>query len=82
MKSTRHLAGRFVLVSDIIVPKDKEGSWIAHFVLIGQNRKETVIRLQDRAIGYDDKENPKAALFTASERSDHENRDWKNLGEV
>ncbi len=48
-------------------PHDAARPWSAFLTLMGQNRNSTVIRLRENASGYDDANNPRAVVFTASD---------------
>jgi hypothetical protein len=54
------------LVSDRLEWKDTNGKWQSQLWLQGQNRADTIIRLKDNAPGYNDPNNPKAVVYTAS----------------
>lgn len=48
-------------------PQDAARPWSAFLGLMGQNRNSTVIRLRENANGYNDANNPRAVIFTASD---------------
>lgn len=47
-----------------------DGRYASGAILIGQSRDHTIIRLQDRAPGYGDPEQPRAIIFTAAKLLD------------
>lgn len=46
---------------------DAARPWSAFLTLMGQNKNATVIRLRENAGGYNDANNPRAVIFTASD---------------
>lgn len=71
------------LVSDTLLKRTASGEWLAHFVLQGESRSGTILRLKDSAPGYGDPAAPKAVIYTASFHlgSGTPSSGWTQLGE-
>ena len=74
------------MVSDTLLKRKPNGEWQGDMYLRGQNKENTVIKLADKAPGYDDPDNPKAVILTTSYLFGNSTptgggRDWTNLGE-
>lgn len=54
------------LVSDRLEWRDTNSKWQSQLWLQGQNRATTIIKLKDNAPGYNDSNNPKAVVYSAS----------------
>ncbi len=57
------------LVSDELVWKNTSGNWDTYLTFQGQNRDQTIIKLKDNAPGYNDPNNRKAVIYTASKNA-------------
>lgn len=74
------------LVSAPLLKRYSDGSFASGFVLLGQSRQGTIIKLMDAAAGYQDASNPQAVMFTTSKLLDPARitaggRDYIGLGE-
>ncbi len=73
------------LVSETIYRKYEDDQYASGFWLIGQSKAGTIIRLKDATSGYQDKEAPKAVLYTSSKLIDGTptsgNKDYIGKGE-
>ena len=58
------------LVSAPLLKRYSDGSFASGFVLLGQSRQGTIIKLKDSAPGYQDASKPRAVLFTTSKLLD------------
>ncbi|MBW4619821.1 MAG: glycoside hydrolase family 55 protein [Cyanosarcina radialis HA8281-LM2] len=54
------------LVSDRLVWKNASDIWDTYLTFQGENRDQTIIKLKDNAPGYNDPQNPRAVIYTAS----------------
>ena len=72
-------------ISAPLVAKDSNGKFRNDFVLIGQNRDTTTIRIAPGAVGFNDPAAPRAAIVTASglfvEQPYGGGKDYPGLGE-
>jgi hypothetical protein len=73
------------LVSAPLLKRYADGRFASGMMLIGQSQAQTIIRLADKAPGYDDAANPKAVVFTTSKQVDGTptsgGKDYPRLGE-
>ncbi len=74
------------LVSGPLMKRAADGSFTSGFVLIGQSRQATMIKLANQAPGYQDAANPQAVIFTTSKLLDPRfltggGRDYTGKGE-
>ncbi|PSB04310.1 glycosyl hydrolase family 28-related protein [Merismopedia glauca] len=53
------------LVSDTLVWKNNSGNWENFLAFQGENPNTSIIKLKDKATGYQDPQNPKAVIYTA-----------------
>ncbi len=57
------------LISNTLYWKLANGDWSTSLTLQGENRDQTIIKLENSAPGFNDAANPRAVLFTASQNS-------------
>lgn len=57
------------LVSDRLVWKNASNTWDTYLTFQGENRDQTIIKLKDNALGYNDPQNPRAVIYTASKNA-------------
>jgi hypothetical protein len=73
------------LVSNRLEWRDEHGNFQPYLTLQGESRDSTIIRLEDNASGFDDPDDPKAVIFTASglfsETATGGGKDYRKLGE-
>lgn len=74
------------LVSAPLLKRYSDGSFASGFILLGQSRQGTIIKLKDSAPGYQDATKPQAVMFTTSKLLDPSKitaggRDYIGLGE-
>ncbi len=73
------------LVSAPLLKKYAGGNFGSGLILVGQSEAHTIIRLADRAPGYDDPRHPRAIIFTTSKHIDGTpmsgGKDYPRLGE-
>lgn len=74
------------LVSAPLLKRYADGSFASGFVLLGQSRQGTIIKLMDSAPNYQDTTKPQAVIFTTSQLLDPSKitaggRDYIGLGE-
>ena len=72
-------------VSAPLMKRYRNGAFGSGFLLIGQSRDHTIIRLDDHAPGFSDSTHPKAVIFTSSKLIDGNatsgGKDYTSLGE-
>lgn len=82
---TIYLPSGTYLVSNRLEWKNANGEWKTCLSLQGQNRYQTIIKLQNSASGYNDSIKPKAVIYTASslfvEQPYGGGKDYPGLGE-
>jgi hypothetical protein len=73
------------LVSNRLDWRDEHGNFQPYLTLQGESRATTIIRLEDDASGFDNPDDPKAVIFTASglfsETATGGGKDYRKLGE-
>jgi hypothetical protein len=57
-------AGKY-RITDTLTKRFPDGSYNAGFILIGAGQSSTVLKLDDRAAGFDDPAHPKAVIYTS-----------------
>ena len=57
------------LISNTLYWKLANGDWSTSLTLQGENRDQTIIKLENSAPGFNDAANPRAVLFTTSQNS-------------
>lgn len=74
------------LISAPLLKRYANGSFASGMLLLGQSREKTILKLADRAKGYDDTTNPRAMIYTTSQLLDKAgpyggDKDYPRLGE-
>ena len=73
------------LVTSPILKRYETGKFGSGSILVGQSREDTIIKLKDKAPGYDDPAHPKAIIFTTAKLIDGSptsgGKDYTNKGE-
>jgi Pectate lyase superfamily protein len=72
-------------VSATLLKRYATGKFASGLILVGQSQAHTVIRLEDRALGFGDPRHPRAVIFTASKllggTPTGGGKDYETLGE-
>ena len=54
------------VISDRLIRQDANGNWRGGFVIQGESRSQTILKLKDNTPGYADPANPKSMIYTSS----------------